>query len=66
MLPVAATSLHSFSSVNLVMGGGRAAKTKKQPGRGSSKEVKFNPGLRQISSTVFSSKNMPLEVTKYC
>lgn len=28
MLPVAATSLHSFSSVPLVMGGGRS---KKQP-----------------------------------
>ena len=28
--------------------------------------VKFNPRLSQISSTVFSSKNMQLEVTKYC
>ena len=26
--------------------------------------VKFNPGLSQISSTVFSSNNMQLEVTK--
>ena len=26
--------------------------------------VKFNPGLSQISSTVFSSRNMQLEVTK--
>ena len=30
------------------------------------KMVKFNPGLSQISSTVFSSKNMQLGVTKYC
>ena len=30
------------------------------------KMVKFNPGLSQISSTVFSSKNMQLEVTKCC
>ena len=30
------------------------------------KMVKFNPGLSQISSTVFSSKNMQLEVTRYC
>ena len=66
MLPVAATSLHSFSSVNLVMGGGRAAKKKNNLGPVPRKTVKFNPGLRQISSTVFSSKNMPLEVTKYC
>ena len=29
------------------------------------KMVKFNPGLSQISSTVFSSKIMQLEVTKY-
>ena len=28
--------------------------------------VKFNPVLSQFSSTVFSSKNMQLEVTKYC
>ena len=28
------------------------------------KTVKFNPRLSQISSTVFSSKNMELEVTK--
>ena len=27
------------------------------------KMVKFNPGLSQISSMVFSSKNMQLEVT---
>ena len=30
------------------------------------KMVKFNPGLSQISSMVFSSKNMQLEVTIYC
>ena len=30
------------------------------------KMVKFNPGLSQISSKVFSSKNMQLEVTIYC
>ena len=30
------------------------------------KMVKFNPGLSQISSTVFSSKNMQLEITRYC
>ena len=30
------------------------------------KMVKFNPGLSEISSTVFSSKNMQLEVTKFC
>ena len=30
------------------------------------KMVKFNPGLSQILSTVFSPKNMQLEVTKYC
>ena len=30
------------------------------------KMVKFSPGLSQISSTVFSSKNMQLEVTRYC
>ena len=29
------------------------------------KMVKFNPGLSQISSTIFSSKNMQLELTKY-
>ena len=28
--------------------------------------VKFNSGLSQISSTVFLSKNMKLEVAKYC
>ena len=28
--------------------------------------VKFNTGLSQISSMVFSSKNMQLEVTIYC
>ena len=30
------------------------------------KVVKFNQRLRQISSKVFSSKNMQLEFTKYC
>ena len=30
------------------------------------KMVKFNPGLSQISSTVFSSKNMQVAVSKYC
>ena len=30
------------------------------------KMVKFNPGLSQISSTVFSSRNMQLKVTIYC
>ena len=30
------------------------------------KMVKFNPGLSQISSMVSSSKNIQLEVTKYC
>ena len=30
------------------------------------KMVKFIPGLSQISSMVFSSKNMQLEVTIYC
>ena len=30
------------------------------------KMVKFNPGLSQISSMVFSSRNMQLEVTIYC
>ena len=30
------------------------------------KMVKFNPGLNQISSKVFLSKNMKLELTKYC
>ena len=30
------------------------------------KMVKFNPGLSQISSMVFSSKNLQLEVTIYC
>ena len=40
MLPVAATSLHSFSSVPLVMGGrgGGGSKKKKQPGPGSTKD----------------------------
>ena len=33
-------------------------------GQVSRNMVKFNPGLSQISSTVFSSKNMQLEVTK--
>ena len=28
--------------------------------------VKFNPGLSQILSKVFFSKNMSLELTKYC
>ena len=28
--------------------------------------VKFNPGLSQILSKVFLSKNMQLELTKYC
>ena len=28
--------------------------------------VKFNPVFSQILSTVFSSKNMQFEVTKYC
>ena len=32
-------------------------------GQVSRNMVKFNPGLSQISSTVFSSKNMQLEVT---
>ena len=30
------------------------------------KVVKFNPGLSQISSKVFLSKNVSLELTKYC
>ena len=30
------------------------------------KMVKFNPGLSQILSKVFLSKNMSLEVKKYC
>ena len=30
------------------------------------KMVKFNPGLSQISSKVFLSKNMKLELTKHC
>ena len=30
------------------------------------KMVKFNPVFSQILSTVFSSKNMQFEVTKYC
>ena len=30
------------------------------------KTVKFNLGLSQMSSTVFLSKNMQLEVAKYC
>ena len=30
------------------------------------KMVKFNPGLSQISSMVFLSKNMKLELTKHC
>ena len=30
------------------------------------KMVKFNPGLSQILSKVFLSKNMQLELTKYC
>ena len=30
------------------------------------KMVKFNPGLSQISNTVFLSKSVQLEVTKYC
>ena len=33
-------------------------------GQVSRNMVKFNPGLSQISSTVFSSKKMQLEVTK--
>ena len=28
--------------------------------------VKFQPGLSQILSTVFLSKNMKLKLTKYC
>ena len=32
----------------------------------SGKMIKFNPGLDQISSKVFSSENRQLEVTKYC
>ena len=28
--------------------------------------IKFNPGLSQILSKVFLSKNMLLELTKYC
>ena len=35
-------------------------------GSSSSKGVKFNPGLCQISSKVFLSKNMQLELTKHC
>ena len=66
MLPVAATSLHSFSSVPLVMGGRGGQQKKNNLGPVPRKMVKVNPGLRQISSTVFSSKNMQLEVTKYC
>ena len=30
------------------------------------KMVKFNPVFSQMLSTVFSSKNMQFEVTKYC
>ena len=30
------------------------------------KMVKFNPGLSQMLSNVFLSKNMSLELTKYC
>ena len=35
-------------------------------GHVSRKIVKFNPVFSQILSTVFSSKNMQFEVTKYC
>ena len=35
-------------------------------GQVSRKIVKFNPVVSQILSTVFSSKNMQFEVTKYC
>ena len=36
------------------------------PGPIPRKMVKFNPGLIQILSPVFLSKNMSLELTKYC
>ena len=44
----------------------RMNKPTKTLGTISRKMVKFNLGLSQISSTVFSSKNMQLGVTKYC
>ena len=40
-------------------------RVKNTSGPGSLKMVKLNPGLSQISSTVFSCNNMQLEVTKY-
>ena len=34
--------------------------------RAPQKMVKFNPGLSQISSKMFLSKNMQFKFTKYC